>query len=58
LSGAELAERVRALYPQIGVIFATGNTDMPEIGAGPKPVLLRKPYDNGSLLKAVVTARR
>jgi PAS domain S-box-containing protein len=57
MSGAELAERVRAIYPQIGLIFATGNTDMPEIGARPKPVLLRKPYDNGSLLKAVGAAR-
>jgi PAS domain S-box-containing protein len=57
MSGAALAERVRETYPDIGVIFATGNADMPAITAGPKPILLQKPYDNSSLLRAVGSAK-
>jgi CheY-like chemotaxis protein len=57
MSGGDLAEKIRAIYPDIGVIFATGNADMPSIAAGAKPVLLQKPYDNGSLLRAVGAAK-
>ncbi len=56
LSGGALAERIRAVYPQIGVIFATGNSDMPILSMGPKPILLQKPYNNRSLLRAVGAA--
>lgn len=53
LSGGELAEKIRTIYPQMGIIFATGNADMPAVSVGPKPVLLQKPYNNRSLLRAI-----
>ncbi|MGA1804113.1 response regulator [Rhizobium sp. HT1-10] len=57
ISGDALAEKIRELYPQIGIVFATGTSEAPAIGDGPKPVLLRKPYDNHTLMRAIAASR-
>lgn len=44
IAGSELAKRVRALKPQVGIVFATGRSEVPGFdGHGPFR-LLKKPY--------------
>ena len=54
MSGLELAERARRLQPGIGVVFATGDTELPQaekvLGA---VVFLCKPYDSAGLARSV-----
>lgn len=43
MSGDDLARQIRRDYPQIFIIFATGQSEMPELD-GERKALLRKPY--------------
>ncbi len=52
MSGLDLANQARALYPQLGVIFATGRDVQPgenQQGA----IALRKPYDSAALARSL-----
>ena len=53
MSGLELAERASRIQPGIGVVFATGNTELPEAGDKLGAVFLCKPYDAESLARSV-----
>ncbi|OCW58546.1 PAS domain S-box protein [Hoeflea olei] len=56
MKGGELASRVRRLKPRVGIVFATGETHVPE-GADEDAMLLTKPYSDESL-KAVLERLR
>ena len=49
MSGTELAERARQLQPGIGLVFATGDTEMANREGRPRAAILCKPYDGASL---------
>lgn len=55
MNGAELAARLRAVHPQIPVLFATGYADMQSINAlpGPAACVLRKPFELAALREAL-----
>ena len=55
MSGADLAARALALKPTLGIVFATGNAEAPHVGAGARTALLRKPYDQADIAKALRT---
>jgi PAS domain S-box-containing protein len=50
MSGQQLAERVRTSRPDVRIIFATGEDNVPTRGDA---VVLRKPYDMAALLAAL-----
>ncbi|MDF1609532.1 PAS domain-containing protein [Hoeflea sp. YIM 152468] len=52
MRGGELAKQIRKLRPQIGIVFATGESRTPE-GADADAVLLTKPYSDESLKAAI-----
>jgi CheY-like chemotaxis protein len=52
MKGGELAHKVRALKPGVGIVFATGESQLPE-GADADAVLLTKPYSDESLRAAL-----
>jgi CheY-like chemotaxis protein len=54
MNGADLAHQALVLQPLIGVVFATGEPQLPE-GGPAAAVLLRKPYDEVAL-KGVIDA--
>jgi CheY-like chemotaxis protein len=58
VSGAAFAQQVRASWPGIGIVFATGRDSVLTEGLD-GAVLLRKPYDTAGLAAALrrVTAR-
>jgi CheY-like chemotaxis protein len=46
INGAELAERARALRPDLPIVYASGRYSAAEIGAlTPRSVFVAKPYD-------------
>jgi signal transduction histidine kinase/CheY-like chemotaxis protein len=51
MTGAELARRLRARWPDLRVVFVTGYADAEELEAvlGPKEAILRKPYKQDEL---------
>src|SRR5690606_37520574 len=51
MRGGELARKVRQIKPAVGVIFATGDSELPE-GADADAVLLMKPYSDEALHNA------
>jgi CheY-like chemotaxis protein len=53
LSGTELAERARRLQPGIGLIFATGDTELESREGRHDGVILCKPYDRASLAESL-----
>jgi CheY-like chemotaxis protein len=56
ISGADFAVQARRLRPDIGIIIATGMGEAPaSVGEG--TVLLRKPYDEDALAKALQAVR-
>lgn len=58
MSGIELADRARHLQPAIGVIFATGDRELPAAWNGQgSAVILCKPYDSKDLAECLVRAR-
>ncbi len=56
LSGPELAEAVRMRRPGIGVVFATGDSEVALVPWDPQAILLPKPYGVEALRSAVVRA--
>ena len=50
MSGDTLAAQARSKVPGLRIVFATGNG---EVANWPDAVVLRKPYDLGSLVKAL-----
>jgi CheY-like chemotaxis protein len=55
VSGVDLAAAVRRLYPNVAIVFATGEHSLPT-GAPSKALLLRKPYSEMELKSAVERA--
>jgi putative addiction module CopG family antidote len=53
LSGPELAVRARAIQPRIGIVFATGESDVAMGKNDPGVTILPKPYDMIALSSAV-----
>ena len=53
MSGTELAERARRLQPGIGLVFATGDTELENRGGPTDAVILCKPYDSASLAQSL-----
>ena len=45
MSGTELAECARQLQPHIGVVFATGDSELESREGRPRAAVLCKPYD-------------
>jgi CheY-like chemotaxis protein len=60
ISGSDFADQARALRPDIGIVFATGDNQAPDLaGVGRAAFLLQKPYDSlglASALRAVAPA--
>lgn len=55
MKGGELARKLRQMKPDIGIVFATGESQLPD-GADPDAVLLTKPYSDDSLKAAIERA--
>ena len=53
MSGTELAERARRLQPDIGLVLATGDTELERREGRPQAVVLCKPYDSASLAESL-----
>ena len=53
MSGTELAERACRLYPDIGLVFATGDTELADREGRPCAAILCKPYDGASLAESL-----
>ena len=53
MSGTELAERARQLHPGIGLVFATGDTELECREGRPQAAILCKPYDAASLAESM-----
>jgi hypothetical protein len=53
MSGTELAERARRLHPGIGLVFATGDTELEHREGRPHAAVLCKPYDAVSLAESL-----
>ncbi|MEP3436286.1 MAG: PAS domain-containing protein [Hoeflea sp.] len=56
MKGGELARKVRELKPGVGIVFATGESQIPD-GADANAVLLTKPYSDESLKAALEKLR-
>ena len=56
LSGPELADKVRTLRPGIGIVFATGDSEVTLIPGDADMILLPKPYGFDALCNAVIKA--
>jgi PAS domain S-box-containing protein len=55
MNGLELAETVRSENPEIPILLTTGYYNLPE-GASKRYAVLRKPYDESTLLTALESA--
>ncbi len=53
MSGTDLAITARAIFPELGVIFATGHQHLPDVPGGRRPVLLPKPFGLSELEEAL-----
>ncbi|MBU4530949.1 MAG: PAS domain-containing protein [Hoeflea sp.] len=56
MKGGDLARQVRQLKPAAGIIFATGQNEIPD-GADADAVLLKKPYTDDALRQALDQVR-
>ncbi|HTN62368.1 MAG TPA: response regulator [Devosia sp.] len=56
LNGADFAASVRDRWQEIGIVFATGHTQLPEAVPIKGAVLLSKPYGNDKLADAIKLA--
>jgi PAS domain S-box-containing protein len=52
MKGGELAKELRRRHPRLGIVFATGESQVPE-GADEDAVLLTKPYSDETLKSAL-----
>ena len=55
LSGGEFARMARSMKPDIGIVFATGDSHAPPIPGRPG-ILLKKPYDGDDMHAAILAA--
>jgi PAS domain S-box-containing protein len=55
ISGGELAQRLRAIKPEIAVVFATGRDHVEGFEGAPRTALLKKPYRLHTLQKILDT---
>jgi PAS domain S-box-containing protein len=55
ISGGELAQRLRAVKPEIAVVFATGRDHVEGFEGAPRTALLKKPYRLHTLQKILDT---
>ncbi|MCJ8518645.1 PAS domain S-box-containing protein [Pseudorhizobium tarimense] len=53
VSGAEFARSAREISPEVGVVFATGRDRIPDDGAVDGAVLLKKPFANEEIERAL-----
>ena len=56
MKGGELAKELRKRHPGIGIVFATGESQVPD-GADADAVLLTKPYSDETLKAAIDKTR-
>ena len=56
MSGAAFAARAREALPSVGLVFATGNSNLPDVNRLAGSVLLAKPFNSTSLDRAVKSA--
>jgi CheY-like chemotaxis protein len=55
ISGSELATRLRAVKPEVAIVFATGRDQVEGFAGAPRTALLNKPYRLHSLEKVLGT---
>jgi DNA-binding response OmpR family regulator len=53
MSGIELAQRLRALSPGLPLIFATGQSELPEAHGLERMALVSKPYSSDQMERAI-----
>lgn len=53
MSGTDLADRARRMQPGIGLVFATGDTELESREGHNGAVILCKPYDSASLAESL-----
>ena len=56
MSGPVFAAKAREVFPSVGLVFATGNSSLPEASRFSGSVLLPKPFSSAALDRAVKTA--
>jgi PAS domain S-box-containing protein len=56
MTGVELAKAIRATHPNLPVILVTGYVDREILEEFREAKILRKPYDDDELMKAILTA--
>ncbi|NEJ19593.1 response regulator [Rhizobium leguminosarum] len=56
MSGPAFAAKARETFPSVGLVFATGNSSLPDANRFSGSVLLSKPFSSTALEKAVQTA--
>jgi CheY-like chemotaxis protein len=56
MSGPAFAARAREAFPTVGLVFATGNSNLPDAARFTGSVLLAKPFSSAALDKAVKAA--
>jgi CheY-like chemotaxis protein len=56
MSGPAFAAKARAAFPSVGLVFATGNSSLPEAARFAGSVLLTKPFSSTALDTAIKTA--
>lgn len=56
MSGPAFAAKAREAFPTVGLVFATGNSNLPDAARFTGSVLLPKPFSSAALDKAVKTA--
>jgi PAS domain S-box-containing protein len=55
MTGSQLAEAIRAEWPQMSIILATGYAELP-VGIGPELLKLAKPFNQKALAEAIDVA--
>jgi CheY-like chemotaxis protein len=53
MTGIELFRKIRARFPEVPVLFATGHARLPEVDGEGRTAILPKPYDENTLLAAI-----
>ncbi|MGO7162578.1 response regulator, partial [Rhizobium johnstonii] len=56
MSGPAFAAKAREAFPSVGLVFATGNSSLPDANHLPGSVLLSKPFSSAALDQAVRSA--
>lgn len=56
MSGQVFAAKAREAFPSVGLVFATGNSILPDANHLPGSVLLSKPFSSTALDQAVKNA--